>query len=188
MALEGAKGINAPVHEALPSMAEGDIVPQMQDFATIGHLYRSIEQGLALRGRLAEVLATPPPALRRLRRHPRTLIGVATAERRDEPYAWQQSTGAGADHTKTAPDGPQQAGLAPAGYSFVCHCDRMQRPRRRAVARSDMAAGSRRASSSPLAVWARGRAARYRCRWVSCPRHGGRRRCRGACRWPGRSR
>jgi hypothetical protein len=108
MALEGAKGINAPVHEALPSMAEGDIVPQMQDFATIGHLYRSIEQGLALRGRLAEVLATPPPALRRLRRHPRTLIGVATAERRDEPYAWQQSTGAGADHTKTAPDGPQQ--------------------------------------------------------------------------------
>jgi hypothetical protein len=60
MALEGAKGINAPVHEALPSMAEGDIVPQMQDFATIGHLYRSIEQGLALRGRLAEVLATPP--------------------------------------------------------------------------------------------------------------------------------
>jgi hypothetical protein len=28
-------------------MAEGDIVPQLQDFATIGHLYRSIEQGLA---------------------------------------------------------------------------------------------------------------------------------------------
>ena len=61
MALEGAKGINAPVHEAQPSMAEGDIVPQMQDFSTIGHLYRSIEQGLALRGRLAELLATPPP-------------------------------------------------------------------------------------------------------------------------------
>jgi hypothetical protein len=45
----------------------------MQDFATIGHLYRSIEQGLALR-RLAEVLATRRPALRRLRRHLRTLI------------------------------------------------------------------------------------------------------------------
>ena len=28
-------------------MAEGDIVPQLQDFATIGHLHRSIEQGLA---------------------------------------------------------------------------------------------------------------------------------------------
>ena len=47
MALEGAEGIDAPVHEAVPLMAEGDIVPQLQDFATVGHLYRSIEQGLA---------------------------------------------------------------------------------------------------------------------------------------------
>ncbi len=47
MALEGAAGIDAPVHEAVPLMTEGDIVPQLQDFATIGHLYRSIEQGLA---------------------------------------------------------------------------------------------------------------------------------------------
>jgi hypothetical protein len=47
MELEGAKGIDAPVHEAVPLMAEGDIVPQLQDFATIGHLYRSIEHGLA---------------------------------------------------------------------------------------------------------------------------------------------
>jgi Ferritin-like len=46
MALEGAEGIDAPVHEAVPLLAEGDIVPQLQDFATIGHLYRSIEQGL----------------------------------------------------------------------------------------------------------------------------------------------
>ena len=46
MALEGAKGIDAPMHEALPLMAEGEIVPQLQDFATVGHLYRSIEQGL----------------------------------------------------------------------------------------------------------------------------------------------
>jgi Ferritin-like len=47
MALKGAKGIDAPVHEAVPLMAERDIVPQLQDFATVGHLYRSIEQGLA---------------------------------------------------------------------------------------------------------------------------------------------
>jgi hypothetical protein len=47
MELEGAKGIDAPVHEAVPLIAERDIVPQAQDFATIGHLYRSIEQGLA---------------------------------------------------------------------------------------------------------------------------------------------
>jgi CDGSH-type Zn-finger protein/truncated hemoglobin YjbI len=47
MALEGAEDIDAPVHDAIPLMAGGDIVPQLQDFATVGHLYRSIEQGLA---------------------------------------------------------------------------------------------------------------------------------------------
>jgi len=47
MALEGAEGIDAPVHDAVPLVADGDIVPQLQDFATIGHLYRSIEHGLA---------------------------------------------------------------------------------------------------------------------------------------------
>ena len=46
MQLTGAQGIDAPVHEAVPLMAEGDIVPQPQDFATIGHLYRSIEHGI----------------------------------------------------------------------------------------------------------------------------------------------
>src|SRR5262245_39408065 len=45
MTLEGAEGIDAPVHEAVPLLAEADIVPQLQDFATIGHLYRSIEAG-----------------------------------------------------------------------------------------------------------------------------------------------
>ncbi len=47
MALEGATGIDAPLHEAVPLMADGGIVPQLQDFATVGHLYRSIEAGLA---------------------------------------------------------------------------------------------------------------------------------------------
>jgi len=47
MELKGAAGIDAPVEEAVPLMAEGDIVPQLQDFATVGHLYRSIEQGIA---------------------------------------------------------------------------------------------------------------------------------------------
>jgi CDGSH-type Zn-finger protein/truncated hemoglobin YjbI len=47
MALKGAKGIDAPVHDAAPLMAERDIVPQPQDFATVGHLYRSIEAGFA---------------------------------------------------------------------------------------------------------------------------------------------
>ena len=35
------------MHEAVPLIAEEDIVPQLRDFATIGHLYRSIEHGLA---------------------------------------------------------------------------------------------------------------------------------------------
>ena len=46
MALDGATGIDAPLHEAVPLMADGGIVPQLQDFATVGHLYRSIEEGL----------------------------------------------------------------------------------------------------------------------------------------------
>src|SRR5947209_8102965 len=47
MEFEGAAGLDVPLHEAVPLMAERDIVPQPQDFATVGHLYRSIEQGLA---------------------------------------------------------------------------------------------------------------------------------------------
>src|SRR5262245_15813966 len=56
MALEGAKDIDAPVHDTIPLVAAGDIVPQLQDFATVGHLYRSIEQGLA---HLAEKFGEP---------------------------------------------------------------------------------------------------------------------------------
>jgi hypothetical protein len=65
MALEGARGIDAPLHEAVPLIAEGDIVPQPQDFATVGHLYRSIEQGLAhLADKLGErhLFVGPPRA------------------------------------------------------------------------------------------------------------------------------
>jgi CDGSH-type Zn-finger protein/truncated hemoglobin YjbI len=47
MELKGAQGIDAPVHDAVPLMSERDIVPQPQDFATVGHLYRSIEHGIA---------------------------------------------------------------------------------------------------------------------------------------------
>ena len=46
MELKGAEGIDAPVHDAVPLIAESDIVPQAQDFATVGHLYRSIEHGI----------------------------------------------------------------------------------------------------------------------------------------------
>jgi CDGSH-type Zn-finger protein/truncated hemoglobin YjbI/ferredoxin len=46
MDLHDADGL-AAVGRAEPLMAEGDIVPRPQDFATVGHLYRSIEAGFA---------------------------------------------------------------------------------------------------------------------------------------------
>jgi len=44
MDLADADGL-AAVGRAEPLMSEGDIVPRSQDFATVGHLYRSIETG-----------------------------------------------------------------------------------------------------------------------------------------------
>jgi CDGSH-type Zn-finger protein/truncated hemoglobin YjbI len=46
MALDDADGL-AAVGKAEPLMVADDIVPRLQDFATVGHLYRSIEHGLA---------------------------------------------------------------------------------------------------------------------------------------------
>ena len=45
MDLSDTVGMTA-MHRAAPAMAEGDIVPSGQDFATVGHLYRSIEAGI----------------------------------------------------------------------------------------------------------------------------------------------
>jgi hypothetical protein len=46
MDLQDADGL-AAFRRAAPVMAEGEIVPRGQDFATVGHLYRSIEAGIA---------------------------------------------------------------------------------------------------------------------------------------------
>jgi Ferritin-like len=46
MALHDAEGL-AAFNRAAPLVQAGDIVPRGQDFATIGHLYRSIEAGIA---------------------------------------------------------------------------------------------------------------------------------------------
>ncbi|MDQ2816548.1 MAG: ferritin-like protein, partial [Actinomycetota bacterium] len=46
MDIEDADGM-AAFRRAVPAMVEGDIVPRGQDFATVGHLYRSIEAGIA---------------------------------------------------------------------------------------------------------------------------------------------
>jgi CDGSH-type Zn-finger protein/truncated hemoglobin YjbI len=45
MALHDAPGM-AAFNRAAPAMQVGDIVPRGQDFATVGHLYRSIEAGI----------------------------------------------------------------------------------------------------------------------------------------------
>jgi CDGSH-type Zn-finger protein len=46
MDIDDADGM-AAFGRALPAMHKGDIVPRPQDFATVGHLYRSIEAGIA---------------------------------------------------------------------------------------------------------------------------------------------
>src|SRR6266700_2558490 len=46
MDIEDAAGM-AAFHRAAPAMQHGEIVPRGQDFATVGHLYRSIEAGIA---------------------------------------------------------------------------------------------------------------------------------------------
>lgn len=48
MPFDGAPGIDASQDdEREPAVAADDIVPQLQDFASISHLYRSIEEGFA---------------------------------------------------------------------------------------------------------------------------------------------
>jgi hypothetical protein len=51
MALRDVEGLDDALARATPLIDEGDIVPRGQDFATVGHLYRSIEHGIE---RLAE--------------------------------------------------------------------------------------------------------------------------------------
>jgi hypothetical protein len=64
MDLEDAEGI-AAVGRAAPVMSVGDIVPHLQEFATVGHLYRSIEAGInSLADKLGErsLFIGPPRA------------------------------------------------------------------------------------------------------------------------------
>jgi Ferritin-like len=64
MALHDAEGM-AAFGRAAPAVQKGEIVPRAQDFATIGHLYRSIEAGIAhLAGKFGErwLFVGPPRA------------------------------------------------------------------------------------------------------------------------------
>src|SRR5207302_890523 len=44
---EGMAAFEKAVPAAMPCVQVGEIVPRGQDFATVGHLYRSIEAGIA---------------------------------------------------------------------------------------------------------------------------------------------
>ncbi len=64
MDISDADGM-AAFRRATPSVQHGEIVPRAQDFATVGHLYRSIEQGFTdLAAKLGEdqLFAGPPQA------------------------------------------------------------------------------------------------------------------------------
>jgi len=75
MDLDDAEGV-AAVDDAVPVMDEEEIVPRLQDFATVGHLYRSIEAGF---GHLAEKLGED-----------RVFIGPPQAQVTRASFGWPQ--------------------------------------------------------------------------------------------------
>ena len=75
MDLEDAEGLDA-VDDASPLMTEDDIVPRLQDFATVGHLYRSIEAGF---GHLVDKLGEE-----------RVFVGPPQAQITQANFAWPQ--------------------------------------------------------------------------------------------------
>ena len=77
MAMDDAEGF-AALGEAvpLPAAIEDEIGPHLQDFATIGHLYRSIQEGIA---HLAEKLGPE-----------RLFIGPRSAQADEEHFRWEE--------------------------------------------------------------------------------------------------
>jgi hypothetical protein len=75
MDLADAEGL-AAIDEAEPIMGEDEIVPRLQDFATVGHLYRSIESGF---GHLVDKLGAD-----------RVFIGPPQAQITQATFAWPQ--------------------------------------------------------------------------------------------------
>jgi hypothetical protein len=75
---EGMEGADAagfePVGSPLPTMEPEEVVPRGQDFATVGHLYRSVEKGLA---HLADVLGED-----------RLFIGPAFQQADETAFGW----------------------------------------------------------------------------------------------------
>jgi len=77
MDLADAEGLEA-MNGAVPVMSEEEIVPRLQDFATVGHLYRSIESGF---GHLVEKFGAD-----------RVFVGPPQAQITQENFSWPQLT------------------------------------------------------------------------------------------------
>jgi Ferritin-like len=75
VAIDDAEGLQA-VAAAAPLMAEDEIVPRLQDFATVGHLYRAIEAGFR---HLAEKLGEE-----------RLFVGPPEAQVTQSLFSWPQ--------------------------------------------------------------------------------------------------
>jgi hypothetical protein len=73
--IDDAEGL-AAVDHAVPVMGEDEIAPHLQDFATVGHLYRSIEAGFR---RLADKLGED-----------RLFIGPVESQARGEMFGWSE--------------------------------------------------------------------------------------------------
>src|SRR5215467_14000187 len=102
MDLADADGL-AAMGRAQPALSERDIVPRGQDFATVGHLYRSIEAGFAhLAGKHGEDwLFVGPPRAQATAAHFRwpelvAVTGLASAQRAVEEIL-EQGEGARGD-------------------------------------------------------------------------------------------
>jgi hypothetical protein len=75
MDLSDAEGLAASA-EAAPVMAEDELVPRLQDFATVGHLYRAIEAGF---GHLVEKLGED-----------RLFVGPSWAQITQANFSWPE--------------------------------------------------------------------------------------------------
>lgn len=73
--IDDAEGL-AAVDHAVPMMGEDEIAPHLQDFATVGHLYRSIEAGFR---RLADKLGED-----------RLFIGPVESQARGAMFGWSE--------------------------------------------------------------------------------------------------
>jgi hypothetical protein len=75
MSINDAEGI-AAVDQAVPLMGEDEIAPHLQEFATVGHLYRSIEAGFR---RLADKMGED-----------RLFVGPAAGQAGGDLFGWPQ--------------------------------------------------------------------------------------------------